>query len=395
MTGEAGRIAKDDARSSERSVARRIGRTENAHHGDTKCGCKVHRSSVSADKEACTASKRNEFGQRASNAYSGAAACSLDGMNEFALSWAEVDQRLQSIFSQSPGDITVTFCRPLLRSPARARIQNGEFTDFMISQAAINFLFDCRVAGKFHPRHGKWATGDGLGERKVLLNNVSAASDDLARIPHAGGVFTSLRGPVCNRCSRPARQQRRSHSSLKIDSHLVMNRTQLAQPGSDLFPGAVRKQRRSPGRRIDGVDLVDKRPLRRAPARTRRPQRAKQLCPAFFDDPPNHGLRKCMAQCSRGGKRMDDVAHGTEPHDEQPLNVSTLSEVLRSVCHSGCHLRSAARLLESGLFHLPSGFWGRQQSRLVHRIPALYRALELYQLCNRCPLRESRDAFRG
>src|SRR5437870_9486356 len=138
MTGEASRIAKDDARSPERSVARRIGRTEDAHDGDAKCSCKVHRSRVSADKEACTASKRDELGQRASNAFSGAAACSLDGVNELCLSWAEVDQRLQSVCSQSPGDITVSFCRPLLGSPTRARIQNGEFPDFMISQAALN-----------------------------------------------------------------------------------------------------------------------------------------------------------------------------------------------------------------------------------------------------------------
>ena len=69
------------------------------------------------------------------------------------------------------------------------------------------------------------------------------------------------------------------------------------------------------------MNFVRQWPLRRTRARPGRWQRTQKFRPAFFDHPSNHGLGKSFAQCAGRGQRVDDVTHGTEPHDQQPFNL--------------------------------------------------------------------------
>ena len=125
VAGVAGGTAEHDTFCTKRTVARRISRPEDSDHRDSKGRRQMH---------GPVSPPINKRARRVR-----AISCVSDPVKsqpcrrwriprlpEFFFSGTEVDQRFHAVFRQPPGHFSITFGRPLLCSPASARIQQRE-----------------------------------------------------------------------------------------------------------------------------------------------------------------------------------------------------------------------------------------------------------------------------
>src|ERR1700730_1563505 len=317
----AGGAAQHDTASTERTVARRISRPEDPDHWNPKRRRKMHGAGIAADEQTGATSERDQLGKRTSKWFGRAAAGSFHGTGEVFFSWTKIDQRFQTIFRQLLGHFSVAFGRPLLRSPTGARIEQSEFQRALRFQSAVTLLLGSGTVGKPAPRNFQPPLGNSLDERQILFHNMFATSDDLPCVKHGGQIFTRLGRPVDDRRSRPPRQQRRAHRTLKVEGGFISCRPQIAQAGCDPLPGRDGKGRGTPLPGVHGVDSVYQRTLRRTRAGARHGQSTQQFRPTFFDEPSQHRLGKCFSQRRHGGKTVNHVAQGAEAHDQPPIDL--------------------------------------------------------------------------
>ena len=80
------------------------------------------------------------------------------------------------IFRQSLRHLAVTFGRPLLRPPTRARVEHSEIADAVPFSQSSQFRFGSTVAGKFECRILQRLSGNSLSERHILFHNMTAAT---------------------------------------------------------------------------------------------------------------------------------------------------------------------------------------------------------------------------
>src|SRR5208282_1014258 len=59
--------------------------------------------------------------------------------------------------------------------------------------------------------------------------------------------------------------------------------------------------------------------------------------PALFDNPPDLSLGKTPAQGGDGRQRVDNVAHGAEPHNQDPRRLLPLLRAISGRNASACH----------------------------------------------------------
>ncbi len=70
------------------------------------------------------------------------------------------------------------------------------------------------------------------------------------------------------------------------------------------------------------MNPIGKRTLLRSWATQRGARRAKKLGPAFFDEPSDLCVGKCIAQDLRSGQSMNYIAHGAKANNQYALDAA-------------------------------------------------------------------------
>src|SRR5579862_8880138 len=122
VAGIAGSTAQHDTARAERTVTRWIGGSEDRDHGNAQGRREMHGAGVAPDEQTCTARECNQLRERSGECLGGAAAGGFYAASQAFFSGAEVNQGFHAIFRELPGDFAITFGRPLLGSPAGARV---------------------------------------------------------------------------------------------------------------------------------------------------------------------------------------------------------------------------------------------------------------------------------
>ena len=139
------------AAGAERAVARGIGRPEDCDHRNSQGRRQVHGAGIAADEQTGAARERNQLSERTGECFGRAAAGGFHGVREIFFSGAEVDQRFQTILQQLFCHLPVTFGRPLLRSPASARVEQYELLRAFRFEPLVALLLGGMVAWKLGP----------------------------------------------------------------------------------------------------------------------------------------------------------------------------------------------------------------------------------------------------
>src|SRR5262249_31057042 len=209
------------------TVADGIGGTEDADHGNAQGGGQVHGAGVAADEKAGTPGESDQLGKRTLDGNCRAVACGLHLAREAFFAGAHIHQGTKPLHSESLRDPGVAVRGPLLGAPSGAGIQDGEVADLQAAQAASAGFFGEGVAGELYFGHGERGTGDRFSEGKVLLNDVSASSNHLAGVKHAGGVFPRLRNPIQRSGAGPSSNQGGADRALEINYGLIARGAQF------------------------------------------------------------------------------------------------------------------------------------------------------------------------